>query len=165
VGRDEEFTEFYTGRFDWARRTAYALCGNWVEAEEIAQNAFVRTYAKWKKVRRESAEAYLRTVMTRIFLDSRRRGRAREQSVADVPETGIENDHVRAHEGPSLLTALQSVPPGQRAVLVLRFVHDLSVEQTAATLRCSEGTVKSQSARGLKTLREAYGRDVSTECA
>lgn len=126
------------------------------EAEEIAQNAFVRMYVHWPKVRRETAEAYLRTVVTRLFLDSRRRGRWREQAVAAPPESAVEADTSGADERPPLLAALQHVAPRQRAVLVLRFVHDLSVEQVAEALRCSTGTVKSQTARGLQTLREAY---------
>lgn len=153
--RDEEFSEFFTSRFDTVRRAAYALCGDWGEAEELAQNAFVKVYARWRTVRKESAEAYVRTVVTRLFLDTRRRGR--HLPVADPPERPVVVDHTPAEERAPLLRALQEVPPRQRAVLVLRFVHDLSVEQTAETLGCSTGTVKSQTARGLQTLREAYG--------
>ncbi|XVS67049.1 SigE family RNA polymerase sigma factor [Actinosynnema sp. CA-299493] len=160
MGRDEEFSRFFASRFDQARRTAYALCGDWLEAEEIAQNAFVRLYAHWPKVRRESAEAYLRTIVTRLFLDSRRRGRGREQAVASPPESTVEAD-TSSDERQPLLAALRHVPPRQRAVLVLRYVHDLSIEQAAEVLRCSTGTVKSQTARGLQTLREAY-RGAST---
>ena len=62
--RDEEFSEFFTSRFDWVRRTAYALCGDWSEAEELAQNAFVKAYAKWPSIRREEED------------EAQRRGRA-----------------------------------------------------------------------------------------
>ncbi|WP_158850966.1 SigE family RNA polymerase sigma factor [Saccharothrix deserti] len=154
--RDDEFSRFFASRFDPARRTAYALCGDWVEAEEIAQHAFVRIYVHWPKVRQGTAEAYLRTVVTRLFLDTRRRGRQREQTVASPPESAVDADTSGADERQPLLAALQHVPPRQRAVLVLRYVHDLSVEQVAEALRCSTGTVKSQTAKGLKTLREAY---------
>jgi RNA polymerase sigma-70 factor (sigma-E family) len=163
VRRDQEFSEFFTGRFDWARRTAYALCGDWSEAEELAQNAFVKAYAKWPSVRRESADAYVRTIVTRLFLDSKRRGRAREQAVAEVPERGVGGGF--GEPDSQLHQALQRVAPKQRAVLVLRYVHDLSIEQTAAELGCSPGNVKSQSARGLAALREAYGRPVESESA
>lgn len=87
--RDEEFTRFCTGHFDQARRTAYALCGNWSDAEEITQNAFVRLCSAWARVRGETAEAYLRTIMTRAFLDTRRRRRGREQAVAQPPERPV----------------------------------------------------------------------------
>ncbi len=152
--RDDEFSQFFTSRFDHARRSAYALCGNWSEAEEIAQNAFVKVYAKWPKIRRDSADAYLHTVMTRTFLDARRRVRGRERSVAEPPDTPSHDRDAPERQG--LLRALQDVPPRQRAALVLRFVHDLSVEQAAEALGCSTGTVKSQTARGLQALRAAY---------
>lgn len=152
--RDDEFSQFFTSRFDQARRTAFALCGNWSEAEEIAQHAFVKVYAKWPKVRRDSSDAYLHTVLTRIFFDSRRRGRARERPMAEPPD--VPSHDVLPHERQGLLRALQDVPPRQRAALVLRFVHDLSVEQVADALGCSSGTVKSQTARGLQALRAAY---------
>jgi RNA polymerase sigma-70 factor (sigma-E family) len=158
AGFDAEFADFYSARFDVAHRTAYALCGDWVEAEELAQAGFVRVYAKWPRVVRGSADAYLRTVLTRLFLDTKRRGRAREQLVADPPErVGPANtDTARVDERQSLLAALRRVSPRQRATLVLRIVHDLSIEQVAQVLRCSTGTVKSQLARGMRTLREAY---------
>jgi len=153
--RDQEFADFFSARFDGARRIAYAMCGSWSDAEEIAQNAFVRVYARWAKIRTDTVDAYLRTVLTRVFLDSRRRGRARERAVAELPEQPVPPDH-SAHERMAMHAALMAVPPGQRAVLVLRFVADLSVEQVAETLGCSTGTVKSQTARGLATLRQAY---------
>jgi RNA polymerase sigma-70 factor (sigma-E family) len=157
-GRDQEFAEFFSARFDGARRIAFAMCGSWTDAEEIAQNAFVRVYARWAKIRIETVDAYLRTVLTRVFLDSRRRGRAKEHSVAELPERPVLPDH-SSHERLAMQAALLAVPPGQRAVLVLRFVSDLSVDQVAETLGCSTGTVKSQTARGLTTLRGAYQGD------
>ncbi|SMD21565.1 SigE family RNA polymerase sigma factor [Lentzea albidocapillata] len=159
--RDEEFSEFFTSRFDWARRTAYALCGDWSEAEELAQNAFVKAYAKWPNIRRETAEGYVRTIVTRLFLDSRRR--RREDAVADLPDRGVSGGYLDPDA--RLFTALRQVPPKQRATLVLRYVHDLSIEQTAAELGCSTGNVKSQTARGLVTLREAYGEPINSESA
>jgi RNA polymerase sigma-70 factor (sigma-E family) len=157
-GRDQEFAEFFSARFEGARRIAYAMCGSWSDAEEIAQNAFVRVYARWAKIRIETVDAYLRTVLTRVFLDSRRRGRSREHAVAELPDRPVPPDH-SSHERLAMHAALMAVPPGQRAVLVLRFVADLSVEQVADALGCSAGTVKSQTARGLATLREAYQGD------
>jgi RNA polymerase sigma-70 factor (sigma-E family) len=157
-GRDQEFAEYFSARFAGARRIAYAMCGSWPDAEEIAQTAFVKIYARWPKIRIETADAYLRTVLTRTFLDTKRRGLAREQVVAELPETIAPPDAGPA-ERLALRAALLRVPPGQRAVLVLRFVADLSVEQVAKTLGCTTGTVKSQTARGLVALRAAYNTD------
>ena len=76
AGFDEDFADFYSARFDAARRTAYALCGDWLEAEELAQESFVRLYPKWPRVAGGNAEGYLHTILVRLFLDTRRRGRA-----------------------------------------------------------------------------------------
>ncbi|GAB3451529.1 SigE family RNA polymerase sigma factor [Actinophytocola sediminis] len=152
---DQEFTEFFSARFDWARRIAFALCGSWPEAEEIAQAAFVRMYPRWPRIRDTTVDAYLRTVLTRVFFDSRRRGRAREQAFAELPDQAVAPDH-SSDDRDAIHAALMTVPPRQRAVLVLRFIADMSVEQVATTLGCSTGNVKSQSARGLVTLRASY---------
>lgn len=157
---DQEFTEYFSARFDWARRIAFALCGSWPEAEEIAQAAFVRIYPRWPKIRDRTVDAYLRMVLTRVFLDARRRAKSREQSVAEPPEQAVPPDH-SSHERLAVHAALMTVPPRQRAVLVLRFIADMSVEQVAGVLGCTSGTVKSQTARGLVTLRENY-HDPST---
>lgn len=159
MGFDGDFAEFYSARFETACRTAYALCGNWAEAEEIAQQGFVRLYARWPAVAPGHPDAYLRTVLTRLFLDSKRRGRSRETLVADFPEYAAPADLAGVEERGPLLAALQLLPPRQRATLVLRIIHDLSVEQVAEVLRCSAGTVKSQLSRGLQALREAYRAD------
>jgi RNA polymerase sigma-70 factor (sigma-E family) len=159
--RDEEFAEFFSARFDSARRIVHAMCGDWSEAEEIAQAAFVRVYARWNKINLNTAEAYLRTVLTRGFLDTRRRGRAREQSVAEPPDRPAPTQ-AGPEDRMTMRTALLAVPPGQRTVLVLRFVADLSVEQVAETLGCTTGTVKSQTARGLAALRIVYDKPAYT---
>lgn len=157
-GREQEFAEFFSARFDGTRRIAYAMCGSWSDAEEIAQTAFVKLYARWAKIRIETVDAYLRTVVTRVFLDTKRRGRAREQAVAELPDV-MAPPEAGPGERLALRAALLAVPPGQRVVLVLRFVADLSVDQVADTLGCTTGTVKSQTARGLAALRAAYQRD------
>lgn len=162
AGFDGDFADFYSARFEVARRTAYALCGDWVEAEELAQGSFVRLYAKWPRVAGGNTDGYLRTILVRLFLDTKRRGRAKELLVAETPERSEHSrDLARVDERQSLLAALQNVPPRQRATLVLRVVHDLSNDEVAQVLRCSAGTVKSQLSRGMQALRAAY-RDAAT---
>ncbi|MCP2260534.1 RNA polymerase sigma-70 factor, sigma-E family [Streptoalloteichus tenebrarius] len=159
AGRDAEFADYFTARFDAARRTAFALCGDWGEAEELAQSAFVKVYARWRRIREETVDAYLRKVLTHEFLNTRRRRRARERAVAEPPERvdarAAGSFHAAETRGP-LLAALARLPDRQRAVVVLRFVQDLSIEQVAEAMGCSTGTVKSQASRGLAALREAY---------
>jgi RNA polymerase sigma-70 factor (sigma-E family) len=155
-GRTDEFAEFFAARFGSTLRSAYAMCGDWSEAEEICQTAFVKVYAAWHRVRSETADGYLRTVLTRIFLDTRRRGAGLTSPVAEVPDAGVPALVDQVDDRTALVAALRTVPRRQRAALVLRFVQDLSVEQTAAAMGCSVGTVKSQTARGLDALRLAY---------
>jgi RNA polymerase sigma-70 factor (sigma-E family) len=136
------------------RRTAYLLCGDWHHADDVTQTVLTKLYRNWNKIQeRERIDSYVRTVLVRATFERRRRfWWWRELSSAQPPETATEVDsHVE--DRLVLLEALGKMPPRQRAVLVLRFWEDLDVAETAATLGCSEGTVKSQTARGLTNLR------------
>ncbi len=150
---DTDFREFARARAFALRRTAYLLCGDWHLAEDLVQNALLKLYRVWPKItRRGPVDNYARQVLLRCWLDeSRRPWRRRERRDGVVPdqpsaapETGI--------SGP-LLRALAEVPPKQRAAVVLRYCADLPAAEVAEVLRCSEGTVRSQAARGLETLR------------
>jgi RNA polymerase sigma-70 factor (sigma-E family) len=155
---DGEFSEYFAARVHALRNTAHLLCGDWHRAEDITQLAMLRLYVAWPRLaRREALDAYARRVVVHTFLAENRRSRWRREQLTDTPP-----DTAATHDGDSaerlLLTrALAVVPPKQRAVLVLRYWNDLSVEEVAATLRCSVGTVKSQAARGLATLRKRLG--------
>ncbi|MEU4519693.1 SigE family RNA polymerase sigma factor [Amycolatopsis sp. NPDC024027] len=150
---DADFREFARARALALRRTAYLLCGDWHLAEDLVQNALVKLYRVWPKIaRRGPVDNYARQVLLRCWLDEQRRPwrrRERRDGVvpdqpAAAPETGI--------SGP-LLRALAEVPPKQRAAVVLRYCAGLPAAEVADVLRCSEGTVRSQAARGLETLR------------
>ena len=153
---DADLAELFAGRAAALRRTAYVLCGDWHRAEDLTQTAFAKCFAAWGRLREPAAaEAYLRSTLMHAFLDDNKRGWRRERATAELPErmapaTDTESRMV-------LLSALAKVPPRQRACLVLRFYDDLSVEDTADTLRCSTGTVKSNTARGLDALRRELG--------
>jgi RNA polymerase sigma-70 factor (sigma-E family) len=153
AGDDADFREFARARALVLRRTAYLLCGDWHLAEDLVQNALVKLYRVWPKIsRRGPVDNYARQVLLRCWLDERRRPwRHRERRDGVVPdqpspalETGI---------SAPLLRALAEVPPKQRAAVVLRYCADLPAADVAEVLRCSEGTVRSQAARGLETLR------------
>jgi RNA polymerase sigma-70 factor (sigma-E family) len=151
--RDAAFAEYFAARSDTMRGTAYLLCGDWHRAEDLVQTAFTKLYLAWNRVsRHEVLDAYVRQTLVRTFLDERRRGWWRRERSTDVPA-----DRSLPPDAPEnrlvLLEALAAVPPRQRAVLILRYWEDLSVEATAAILGCSPGTVKSQAAKGLNHLR------------
>jgi RNA polymerase sigma-70 factor (sigma-E family) len=153
-GRDEAFREFVAARADAIRFTAYLLCGDWHEAEDIAQTALVRLYLAWHRLDRErSLDAYVRRVVTRTFLNERRRPWHRREHPTDSPPDTRAAPPPVPEERLVLWAALSEVPRRQRAALVLRYWEDLSVEETAELLGCSVGNVKSQCSRGLRTLR------------
>lgn len=160
--QEQEFTDYFATRCEAVRRTAYLMCGDWHRADDLAQTAFVAVHRRWRKIRdRRAVDAYVRRTLVRAAIDESRRPWRREHPVEMLPESvpavhcDVLADLVATRS--ALVDALQQVPPRQRAVLVLRFLEDQSVTAVAAALNCSEGTVKSQTARGLETLRAALG--------
>ena len=152
--RDAAFEAYFAARSDAMRGTAYLLCGDWHRAEDLVQQTFTKIYLVWRRIQRhEAMDSYTRQTLVRTFLSERRRGWFRYESVGSRPTDEAAPSSGLADERLVLLEALAKVPPRQRAVLVLRYWEDTSVEQTAALLDCSTGTVKSQAARGLATLR------------
>ncbi|QFZ22465.1 SigE family RNA polymerase sigma factor [Saccharothrix syringae] len=152
--RDTAFAAYFAARSEAMRGTAYLLCGDWHRAEDLVQATFAKLYVAWRRVNRhEALDAYTRRALVRTFVSDLRRGWFRRERVgvpaAEAPAVGGGSPEDRL----VLLDALARVPPRQRAVIVLRYWEDLSVEDTARALGCSEGTVKSQAARGLQTLR------------
>lgn len=150
---EEAFRAFAWSYRATLRRTAYLLCGDWHQADDLAQTALVKLYVAWKRVRNDSSpEAYVRRILTRCFLDERRRPWRRESPVEVLPDRP---GTVSASEDLlDVRSALEQLPPRQRATIVLRFWTDASVNETAEILGCSEGTVKSQTARAIGTLRD-----------
>lgn len=158
TGWDGEFSRYFAARAGTLRSTAYLLCGDWHRAEDIIQAAFLKLYLAWPRlVRRDALDGYARRVVVQTFLhENRRLWRQREHVTGELPDLAAAPD-VDVAQQMVIRAALAGVPPKQRAVLVLRFWDDLSVEDVAAALGCTTGTVKSQSARGLATLRNRLG--------
>ena len=152
----EGYREFVVSRIDQFRRTAYLLSGDWHTADDLVSGALVRLLRHWRRVSRmEDPDAYVRRMLLRGLLDERRRPWRRERSSADpVEPTRVGLTELDAvPERMALMALLAELPPRRRAVLVLRYFCDLSVEETAAQLNVSAGTVKSQTARALEALR------------
>ncbi|GLW72174.1 RNA polymerase sigma24 factor [Kitasatospora phosalacinea] len=148
-----EFEQFAHERGAALFRTALLLCGDWHLAEDLTQTALARIYASWHRVAQaESPAAYARTVLVRCYLSHRRLRRSTELPVLDgLPEQAAP-DHDPALRV-ALLAALAELPPKDRAVLVLRYWEDRSVDETAAELQLSPGTVRVRSLRALTRLR------------
>jgi RNA polymerase sigma-70 factor (sigma-E family) len=165
---EDEFGRLVVARSHALRRTAYLMCGDWHEAEDLVQQAFIKLHAAWGRVRRrDDIDAYLRKTLVRTCIDEKRRARWRREQASDaLPDTARapgEPDPETLSDRDALVAALRGLPAGQRAVLVLRFWEDLGVEETALALGCSAGTVKSQTSRGLGTLRAKFGAGAAGE--
>ena len=152
--RDAAFTAFMTDATPSLLRTAWLLTGSADRAQELVQAAFVKTYAAWPRVRRESALAYARRVLVNQKTDTWRRT-SREFVVDDVPERQVAPNGTVEHRD-QILRMLELLPRQQRTIVVLRYYQDLSEQQVADTLGISVGTVKSAASRGLATLRTAH---------
>lgn len=165
AGRDAAFVSYVAARQGALLRTAILLTGDRHVAEDLLQTALARLYLSWGSVRRTDAmDAYVRRVMVNQLTSWWRRAwRRREISVGEVPER-LDTRHVvqdaaeDVTQRDAMWRALQELPPGQRAAVVLRYYEDLSEAQTAEVLGCSVGTVKSQLHRALIRLRTAYDR-------
>ncbi|RMI36100.1 SigE family RNA polymerase sigma factor [Actinomadura harenae] len=153
-GEPDVAEEWVAARLPALQRYAYLLTGSAHDAEDVVQTALARTLAAWPRVtRKHDPEPYVRKAIARLVLNSRRRA-WRERLWASPPERA---------EQPSwpgdrvvMWTALATLPPRQRAVVVLRYYEDLSEAQIAETLGCSPGTVKSQSAKALAKLKRYF---------
>ena len=155
MGEPDGFREFVATRSPALLRTGWLLTGDWFLAQDLVQDALARTWSRWDGLRRRDApEAYVRKVMLTTFLSWRRRRWRGEIATDNPPEAPACGDaYADADLRHTMQTALATLPPRQRAVVVLRFFDDLTETQVADVLGCAVGTVKSQSAKALARLR------------
>jgi RNA polymerase sigma-70 factor (sigma-E family) len=157
VERDAEFTSFAEAAFPALRRTAYLMVGDWHLAEDVVQAALTGMHRQWHRIELSyGPAAYARGAVVNAAISELRRPHRRERLVDQPPERPLADAAAATVvEGLDrrVADALRALPPRQRAVVVLRYVEDLDVVRTADLLGVSEGTVKSQAARGLATLR------------
>jgi RNA polymerase sigma-70 factor (sigma-E family) len=152
----EEFRAFMHGRWPAMVRLAYALTGDQGHAEDLAQTAFARAYASWPRVvRAGNPDAYVRQIVINENRNRFRKHRVAEYLTDRPPERGGGDLAGERDERAALMAALWALGPRQRAVVVLRYWLDLTEAETAATLDCSVGTVKSQASRALVRLRQS----------
>lgn len=159
-----DFESYVAARRPQLRRTAYLLCGDWDKAEDVVQDALTRLYVHWRRASHaDNIDAYVRRSLVNAYLSEGRRPWRRERATDVLPEKGYADPTDSSGDRDDLRRALASLGVSQRAVVVLRYWDDLSVEQTADALGCSTGNVKSQSARGLARLREALAASDSAD--
>jgi RNA polymerase sigma-70 factor (sigma-E family) len=159
--RDAAFTAWVRAQRPLLTRTAFLLCGDPHLAEDLVQTSLTRLYLAWPRVAEmQSPNAYARQSILNAHIDMTRRAwwsRERQgldmdgRAAAATPRQHDTSD--QSVERAALVEALRGLSPGQRRVVVLRHLWDLSVRETAAELGCSEGTVKSQDSAALRHLR------------
>jgi RNA polymerase sigma-70 factor (sigma-E family) len=155
--RGEEFEQYVFARRAELLRTATLLtAGDRHLAEDLVQSTLTRLYVAWPAFQRaRNPGGYARRALVNALVDERRRPWRREEALqADLPELPVSEPADAGDEGERLNQALRGLPPRMRATLVFRYFHDLSVADTAEALGCTEGTVKSATARALDRLRE-----------
>jgi RNA polymerase sigma-70 factor (sigma-E family) len=149
---DAACRDYVASRLEQLRRVAYLLCGDWHAADDLVSTTLLKLFVSWRRISRvEHLDAYVRGMLTNAWLDEHRRPWRRERTGTPVPDRMVWDAH--PSDRPDLGALLDTLGKRQRAVLVLRFYCDLSVQETAQVLGIAEGTVKSQSARALQALK------------
>ncbi len=160
---EREFVEYVTARLPAWHRTAFLLCGDGHLADDIVQAAATALYRHWRRARAaDSLDAYVHRMLVRKYVDEMRRGRFRSWLTPTPPERAAPGGaaaEAAVEVRDELRAVLATLPRSQRTVLVLRFVCDLSVTDTAAVLRCSASNVKGHTSRGLAAMRRVLNPD------
>jgi RNA polymerase sigma-70 factor (sigma-E family) len=160
--KDDQYVAYVAQSWSRLFRTAYALTGDYREAEDLLQTALLKIYAAWHRVDTADApDAYVRRILVNQVISWRRRPRHHAEIVSDAPpEQAVESHEAVVAESAAMWEALRQLPPRQRAVVVLRFYEDLSERDIADLMKVSPGTVKSQCSAALTKLRSALSTDV-----
>jgi RNA polymerase sigma-70 factor (sigma-E family) len=153
-----DFRRFVVARSPALLRSAWLLTGNWATAQDLVQTALVKSWSHLGSIRAsDDPEPYVRQVMVTTYASWWRRRWRAEIPTGLLPERADDDVYAAVDTRVALVQALGSLPPRQRAVVVLRYFDDLSEAQTAVALGCSVGTVKSQASKALATLRANQG--------
>jgi RNA polymerase sigma-70 factor (sigma-E family) len=153
--REVAFAEFFGATWPRLFRTTYAVAGDRLLAEDALQSAFAKAYTAWDRVQSaDHPEAYVRRMAVNEVLSVLRRPWFRAERTTDAPEpTPVPSSESRTVDRDAVWRAVCSLPPRQRAVVVLRYYEDLSEAEIADVLGCSRGTVKSTASSALANLR------------
>jgi RNA polymerase sigma-70 factor, ECF subfamily len=157
-----EFDEYYRATAHRLVQYAYAMCGDLPTAQDLAQEAYVRAWQRWRRVGRyEHPESWLRLVVTRLCTDRWRRFGVRQRNAPVLRP--VEHAPPPSEDSVLLTRALRQLPPAQRRVLALHYLMDLPITDVATEVGVTVGTVKSQLARGRAALAAVLGVPAGTE--
>lgn len=154
------FEDFVRAHGDRLLHTAYGLCGDWQHAEDLVQLTLTTVATRWPSIE-HNALGYAYRCLSRSTVDRWRRLGRRPEIVSD-PATmrGAMTADPDLTERLTLLATLQTLPQRQRAIVVLRYLQDLSEADTARVLGITVGAVKSGASRGLARLRATANEEV-----
>jgi RNA polymerase sigma-70 factor (sigma-E family) len=157
VTNDQDFETFARASAERLRATAFMLCRDWHLAQDLTQTTLTKLYVSWRKVSQaDNPSAYAQKVLFRAYLDHRRRRSSTETATAEFAEIAeAASPDLRL----TMLEALAQLPPRDRAIVVLRYFEDYSVDQTADVLNIPATVVKSQTKRSLLRLRDLLAPD------
>ena len=163
-GSRADFDRLYRSAYPRVYRTLTAILGDPAEAEDCAQDAFVKAFQAWKRWRPDApAEAWVHRIAVNRAISYRRRARLR--TVAELlrrlgrPAGSADPAHVATR--PDLLTALQSIPPKLAAAIVLRHYYGYNNREIAASLGVSERTIGTRLSQAARRLREVLGESAT----
>lgn len=153
-----EYRQWAEARAAHLFRIAYLVCGDWHEAEDLAQDTLAKLFVAWHRVEcGDTVDAYARQTLINTFLSHRRLKRSSEIPSEQLPDCGAAGVDLDLRM--TLVNALRQLPPRARAVIVLRYLEDHSIESAAALMGVSPGAIKSLGTRALAQLREQLGTD------
>jgi RNA polymerase sigma-70 factor (sigma-E family) len=157
VREDGEFVAFVEQSGTRLCETAFWLCRDWSLAQDLTQTTFIKAYLSWRRIKHEDPYPYCRQVLLRTYLDHKRLKSSAEVQTDVVPDRPAAADAAELRI--TLLDALGYLSPRDRAIIVLRYWEDHSVQTVAELLGLSPGVVKTQSMRALASLRVLLGED------
>ena len=150
---EDEYRSYVVARMERLQRAAYLLCRDWHTAEDLVSVTFGKLYRNWSRAQQaNNLDAYVQTILMRSWLDEARRPWRRERVTDKVPDRPAP-ERSEVIDRLSLIDLVSELPPRRRAVVVLRFYFDLSVQETAERLGCSPGTVMNLSSQTLEAMR------------
>lgn len=158
TGSTTDFSDFFQAAWPRLFRTTYAVAGSAEDAEEALQAAFAKAYTRWRRISQLAEPvAYVRKMAVNEALTTHRRSRRRTAALSDLFDRQETGDDIGDHAGRlDVWAAVSSLPPRQRAVVVLRYYEGLSEAQIAEVLGCRPGTVKSQASAAMASLRARF---------
>ena len=157
--RDVEFRTFYESEGRRVRELAMFLVGDRDLAADLAQEAFLRAYRAWNRIRRKDPGPYVRRALVNLCKNTYRR-KAVESKHWAPPPAGVPSHASNVHETVRVTQALSELSPMRRAAVVLRYYEDMSDEQISSMLDRPLGTVKSDIRRSLKQLKPLLDESV-----